>query len=103
MPKSPSGAGTSYQIGFGKRGIEYSASPASGIPSQFTSAIAMPIDRLVKTDGNHHLGGDEVRTGNCSKTSISWGKLDNDRRKKRRKTWRRKNPGNYWHARLKAK
>jgi hypothetical protein len=84
MSKSPSGVGTSYQVGFGKRGVEYSASPASVIPSQYTSAIAMPFDRLAKTDGtHHHLGGEKVCTGNCSKTSISWGKLDNDRRKEK--------------------
>lgn len=73
----------SYQVDFGKRRIEYSASTASGIPSQYISAIAMPIDRLIKTDGTHHLGGDEVRTGNCSNISISWVKLDNDRSKEK--------------------
>jgi len=69
---------------FGRRGVEYQASPASGILSQYISATAMPIDRLAKTDGtHHHLGRDEVLTGNCSKTSISWGKLCNDSRKEK--------------------
>jgi hypothetical protein len=44
----------------------------------------MPIDRLVKTDGtNHHLGGNEVLTGNCPNTVISGGKLSNDHRKEK--------------------
>jgi len=56
----------------GRRGVEYQASPASGIPYQYISAIAMPIDRLAITDGtHHHLGRDEILAGNCSKTSIS--------------------------------
>jgi hypothetical protein len=56
----------------GRRGVEYQTSPASGILSQYLSAIAMPIDWLAKTDGtHHHLGGDELLTGNCSKTLIS--------------------------------
>jgi len=91
------------RVALEKRGVEYSASPASGIPSQYISAIAMPIDQLAKTDGTHYLGGDEVGTGKYSNITISWVKFDNDRRKKRRKRWRRKNPVNYWHARFKAK
>jgi hypothetical protein len=56
----------------GRRGVEYQASPASGILSQYITAIAMPIDRRAKTDGtHHHLGRGEALTGNCSKISIS--------------------------------
>jgi len=54
------------------RRVEYQASPASGILSQYISATAMPIDRLAKTDGtHHHLGGDEILTSNCPNTTIS--------------------------------
>lgn len=77
----------------GRRGIEYQASPASGILSQYISAIAMPIDWLAKTEGtHHHLGGDEVLTGNCSKTAISWEKLGNDRRKEKAEDEAQKEP-----------
>jgi len=56
----------------GRRGVEYPASPASGILSQYRSAIAMPIDRLAKTEGtHHHLGGDKVLTGKCANILIS--------------------------------
>jgi hypothetical protein len=56
---------------WGRRGVEYPASPASGILSQYISAIAMPIDRLAKTDGtHHHLEGDKVLTGKYAKIAI---------------------------------
>ena len=77
----------------GRRGVEYQASPASGILSQYLSAIAMPIDRLAKTEGTHRrLGGDELLTGSCSKTTISWGKLGNDRRKEKAEDGTQKEP-----------
>jgi hypothetical protein len=80
----------------GRRGVEYQASPASGILSQYISAIAMPIDWLAKTAGTqHHLGGDEVLTVTALRRRFHEENCVTIGEKKRRKTRRRKNPVNY--------
>jgi hypothetical protein len=77
----------------GSRRVEYQASPASDILSQYILAKAMPIDWLAKTEGTQHrLRGDEILTGNCSNTSISWGKFVNDRRKEKAENEAQKEP-----------